>query len=214
MSEIEDMPDVGRTAVCTRLPINYADGETITNVTLWYNAQKIVSIVMETPDGLSISKGPQLEQFTREEILIPDDEALIGFEGTQGSTQVYSLTPLTVKMDCWPKYVSKQEYQQQGFAQQTEETNEISNGAVAAILLLVWLFVVGIPFSIVMFQWYRGQKRISGQTIVPNTERGETCEGEEKRPVESVITTETEKGDGHLRNDLHKKQHAHNEEEE
>lgn len=97
MTEIHDMPNVGKTSACTELSLNFQAGEKITNMTLWVSAQKIVSVVMETQEGLSISYGPQLEQFTREEVVIPEDEVLIGFEGTQGNTQVFSMIPLTVK---------------------------------------------------------------------------------------------------------------------
>lgn len=91
------MPNVGKTDACTSLSLNFPAGEKITKMTLWISAQKIVGVVMETQEGLSISWGPQLSTLTREEVVIPEDEVLIGFEGTQGSTQVFSMTPLTVK---------------------------------------------------------------------------------------------------------------------
>jgi hypothetical protein len=55
VTEIHDMPNVGKTSACTELSLNFQAGEKITNMTLWVSAQKIVSVVMETQEGLSIS---------------------------------------------------------------------------------------------------------------------------------------------------------------
>lgn len=55
MSEIHDMPNVGKTSACTKLSLNYPAGEKITKITFWISPQKIVGVVMETQEGLSIS---------------------------------------------------------------------------------------------------------------------------------------------------------------
>jgi len=95
-----------------------------------------------------------------------------------------------------------------------EPTNEISNSEVTAILLIIWVVVVAIPFLVIMYKWWKVEKLKNGSTIVPDTERAVTFEGEEKKPMESVVTAENENGDGQLRNDLSPKKNTLDEEED
>ena len=95
-----------------------------------------------------------------------------------------------------------------------EPKNEISNGAVAAILLMIWAVVVAIPFAVIMLKWWKAEKLKNGSTIVPDTERAVTFEGEEKKPKESFVTAEHENGDGQLRTDFSAKKNTLDEEED
>lgn len=161
------------------LPVNAQGDERVKNVTLWYNTAKITAVYIETAKGLSVSKGPQLAQFTRREILIPDDEALIGFEGTAGSQALYSLSPLTVKLDCWPQHAQREEDETLFKDERFPDTgNKVNVGAVVAIVVVVWFIVFVVPFTMVMIKWYRSHKK-KGLKIIPDTERAETNGGED-----------------------------------
>jgi hypothetical protein len=89
------------------LDLDPENGELISQIDLVYSAQKIVGLEFTTTEGFSLSYGQFPTTLSSAGTLFGTNETVVGFEGTASPSALFSITPLVVATDCWPRQLGR-----------------------------------------------------------------------------------------------------------